>query len=218
MESILLRVNFVLVLVTLGSVESRWLQHKKSIRLSVPSEFVNDPYDSTTPTVILRKFLNELCEQPIFASLPTDWIQSAVYHWVNKDNAAREKYRISCWNIFDEHTSHLMWHQFAGGRTGVAILCPFEPIQYALEQTVTHEVFGEVELSGEGLVSYDTSSIVEQPFFKRPEYTDEREVRFVAFAHEEQDIEIPLHMLIDNMQMMLPPDAPIHHAKLIESG
>ena len=195
-----------------------WLLHQHEIRLSSPTEFVNDPFDSAMPTFSLRHLLNELIENSALATISSFWIEAAVRHWSHYERDVRAKYRISCWNLFNEHTSNLMWHQFGSGRTGVALLCPFGRIRDALYSCAANYYSGYLELDGEGLVDYLPKSRVKPPFFKRPEYKDEQEVRFVSIARNNQDVHIPLQLLIDTLDIELPPDAPAHHKESIRSG
>lgn len=192
-----------------------WLQHQKSIRFSNPQAFADDPFDSFTPHSILAHFLNELCSDPMFSDIDPEWIEYAALHWVRDQEEAKARYRISCWNVFDEHTSHLMWSHFSGARYGVAIVCPYGALRDAFYESIENHVAGDVEEEGAGLVSYDIGSLVRPPYFKRPEYKDEREIRFVAHVLEGDEVVIPLHLLVEHMRVISPFDAPMHHRSAV---
>jgi len=195
-----------------------WLTHQRSLRFAEPKSFNSDKYDSVTPNVIMHTFLSELCSHSVFSGLPDEWISYAVHHWLMAQDESRARHRISCWNLFERYRSHLMWSEFASNHAGVALICSYRDLMDAMDKYFTSGISNEIEWVDAGLVNYNTRSLVEPPFFKRPEFKDEREVRFVAQVFEGDSIEIPLHMFADNLKVITPPDAPEHHTLAIQAS
>lgn len=195
-----------------------WLLHQKSIRFSDPSTFTTDTCDSTMPNAVLEGVILELYKHGILKDVDPKWVDYAAGHWLQEQNIARSRYRVSCWNLFDEHTSHLMWYQFAGGgRSGAALLCKYGKLRNAMDVLLTQVTVRNVEWHDAGLVSYDSRQLVDPLFFKRPEYRDEREVRLVAHAIEGDEVELPLSYVIDSLKVITPPDASSHHEDAVQS-
>jgi hypothetical protein len=194
-----------------------WLLDQRSIRFSNPSTFATDAYDSMMPNVVLEEVIVELYKRRLLDGADIEWIDYAAGHWFTEQSLMRGRYRVSCWNLFDRHTSHLMWNQFAGGHYGAALLCKYGKLRDAMETLLTEVTVRDVEWIGGGLVSYDKRRAVEPLFFKRPEYKDEREVRFVAHAIEGNELALPLSYLINDLTVICPPDAGSHHCDAVFS-
>ena len=115
-----------------------------------------------------------------------------------------------------------MWSQYASPQSGVALKCRYEKLRAAMDYYLKNVIASDLAYTwiGSGKVHYNTESMIIQPFFKSPEYKDEREVRFVVQLdeHENYAVALPLNLVVDDLEVITPPDAPKHHRLAMDAS
>ncbi|MEQ8767136.1 MAG: hypothetical protein RL885_24715 [Planctomycetota bacterium] len=97
--------------------------------------------------------------------------------------SARERFRrffyASCWHV-REHEAVSMWNTYLGGNPGVAVRTTFARLRSAVPTAEPGRLVGGlVNYVNYGRDLFDMLGPIDAYFFKRIEYADEREYRFI---------------------------------------